>query len=104
MIEGHTMATANYNGNGQRIGVVFIRKSRDTQDEEAQKGNVKTMLAALDVQVPEENWFVETVSRRHVTKNAEFRRLIELVKADKIDTVYVETQDRWGTKDRGRAF
>ena len=33
------------------------------------------------------------------TGQRRFRRLKELVEADRVDTVYVESQDRWGTGD-----
>lgn len=87
-----------------RFDVVFIRKSTQGQDEQGQKGNVRTMLKDGGVYVPEEHWFVGTVSRRKVKDNPEFQRLMELVEADKVATVYVESQDRWGTRDRTELF
>src|SRR4029434_6075570 len=88
----------------QRIDAVFIRKSTGGQDENGQIGNVRNMLATAGVSVDAENWFVGTVSRRKVKANAHFNRLIELVEADRIGTVYIETQDRWGTADRVELF
>jgi hypothetical protein len=88
----------------QRIDTVFIRKSSPGQDEAGQKANVLTMLKELAVYVPEGNWFVGTVSRRKIKANADFNRLMELVEADKVRTVYVESQDRWGTADRPELF
>jgi hypothetical protein len=82
---------------GKRHDAVFIRKSGKAQDEEAQIGNVATMLAARGVEVPREHWYVCTVQRPHVQANADFVRLMKLVEAGKIATVYVESQDRFGT-------
>ena len=82
-----------------RINVVFIRKSTEAQEEAGQKANVAAMLKDLGVNVRQQNWFVCTVPRAKVQGNAEFRRLKELVEADRVDTVYVESQDRWGTGD-----
>jgi DNA invertase Pin-like site-specific DNA recombinase len=87
-----------------RIDVVFIRKSTKTQDEKAQQDNVRNMLKEKGVEVPEQYRFTGTVSRRKVKANAEFNRLMELVEADRVGTVYVESQDRWGTGDRPELF
>jgi hypothetical protein len=89
---------------GSQIDVVFIRKSTQAQDDQGQKDNVRLMLNDLGVSVPEESWFVGTVSRRKVKANVQFRRLMELIEADRVNTVYVETQDRWGTSDRVELF
>jgi DNA invertase Pin-like site-specific DNA recombinase len=87
-----------------RIDVVFIRKSTQTQDDQGQRLNVTAMLRDAGVYVPDGNWFVGTVSRRKVKANAAFNRLMALVEDDKIGTVYVESQDRWGTADRVELF
>lgn len=88
----------------RRTDVVFIRKSSPGQDEAGQKANVENMLRELGVYVPAANWFSGTVSRRNVKVNAEFNRLMDLVEADLVGTVYIESQDRWGTKDRPELF
>ncbi len=87
-----------------RVDVAFIRKSTPAQDVSGQIANVQTMLRELGVYLPERSWFVGTVSRRKLKSNAEFNRLMQLVEADKIGTVYVESQDRWGSKDRKELF
>jgi hypothetical protein len=87
-----------------RIDVVFIRKSTQSQDEGGQTGNVGEMLRKAGVHVADANWFVGTVSRRKVKANAQFVQLMQLVEADKVATVYVESQDRWGTADRAELF
>src|SRR5438128_808112 len=87
-----------------RIDTVFIRKSSQAQDDQGQRDNVKMMLQAKGVPVSEQYWFVGTVSRRKVRANAEFARLMELVESDRVNTVYVESQDRWGTADRAELF
>jgi DNA invertase Pin-like site-specific DNA recombinase len=88
----------------RRIDVAFIRKSTQAQDDQGQKQNVSRMLKDLGVDIPEEHWFVGTVSRRKVKSNLAFNSLMELVEADKVGTVYVESQDRWGTADRTELF
>ncbi|HEV3255735.1 MAG TPA: recombinase family protein [Gemmataceae bacterium] len=87
-----------------KMDAVFIRKSTQTQDDQGQKGNVGAMLKEKGVYVAERNWFAGTVSRRKVKANADFNRLMQLVEADKVGTVYVESQDRWGTGDRVELF
>jgi hypothetical protein len=87
-----------------RYDVVFIRKSTARQDEAGQRANVEAMLRTLGVRVPDARWFSGTVSRRKVKANAEFNRLMEQVEADRVGTVYVESQDRWGTGDRPELF
>lgn len=87
-----------------RMDVVFIRKSTQGQEEAGQIANVTAMLKEAGTTVPKENWFVGTISRRKVNAHPEFRRLMELVEAGRIDTVYVESQDRWGTADRVELF
>jgi len=87
-----------------RVNAVFIRKSSKPQDEQAQVDNVRAMLKAKGVPVDDDRWFTTTVSRRKVKADAEFRRLMDLVEADRVSTVYVESQDRWGTKDRPELF
>jgi hypothetical protein len=87
-----------------RIDVVFIRKSTQGQDEAGQRANVEAMLRAQGTHVPEGRWFSGTVGRRKVRANTEFNRLMALVEADRVSTVYVESQDRWGTGDRPELF
>src|SRR5262249_38690467 len=90
--------------NRDRIDVVFIRKSGHTQDDQGQKDNVRAMLKELGVTIPEQDWFAGTVSRRKVKANATFNRLLGLVEGDRVGTVYIESQDRWGTSDRVELF
>jgi DNA invertase Pin-like site-specific DNA recombinase len=82
-----------------RVDAVFIRKSTTSQDEQAQVANVTAMLRERGVYVPERYWFTCTVARAKVQGNAEFRKLMSLVEAYKVGTVYVESLDRWGTGD-----
>lgn len=87
-----------------RIDVVMVRKSGDKQDEQAQAANVKAMLDTLSVSVSKDYWFYCTVPRAHVKANADFKKLLSLVENDEVDTVYVETQDRFGTDDVAELF
>jgi hypothetical protein len=87
-----------------KIDVVFIRKSSARQDEQGQIGNVQNMLREQKVTVPEKNWFVGTVSRRKVRQNSDFQKLWDLVESDQVGTVYIESQDRWGSADRKELF
>lgn len=86
------------------MDVVFIRKSTQGQEEAGQIANVATMLKEIGVSVSKENWFVGTTSRRKVNANPQFIHLMKLVEAGRIGTVYVESQDRWGTADRVELF
>jgi len=90
--------------NAGRQDAVFIRKSGKQQEDAAQIENVKTMLASKGIEVPESTWFVCTVGRRKVSKNPTFLQLIELVEANKIRTVYIEDQKRWGTRNSPELF
>ena len=87
-----------------RVDATFIRKSSEEQSEQGQTSNVKAMLDGIGVTVSDDFWFMGTVGRRKVRSNAEFIRLMELVKNDQIGTVYIESQDRWGTADRPELF
>lgn len=87
-----------------RHDCVFIRKSTQAQDDQGQKSNVLTMLREIGVSVPDPYWFVGTVSRRKVKSNPEFNRLLELIETGSVRTVYVESQDRWGTSNREELF
>lgn len=87
-----------------RFDVVFIRKSSKAQDEKGQSDNVAAMLREMGCKVAPERWFTGVVSRRKVRSNPEFNRLLALVESDLIGTVYVESQDRWGTADRVQLF
>jgi len=97
------MASKKSRSNG-RHDAVFICKSTEDQSEKGQTGNVRTMLDGIGITVPDEFWFVGTVGRRKVRSNAEFSRLMKLVESDQIGTVYIESQDRWGTADRPELF
>lgn len=88
----------------RRIDVVFIRISSQQQNDKGQKANVQAMLRELGVTIPDEHWYAGTVSRRKVRGNEGFNHLISLVEADRVGTVYIETQDRWGTSDRVELF
>jgi len=100
---------ASFNGTGNRNGkpapavnridAVFIRKSTSKQDEESQQGNVEKLLKARDVTVPKDNWYFGTVSRRKVETNDAFNEMICAVEQGRIGTVYVESQDRFGSED-----
>jgi hypothetical protein len=98
------MATKHCNGSSRKVDAVFIRKSTAAQDESGQIANVENMLRSTGVHVPQDHWFLGTVSRRKVKANANFSRLMEMVENDRIRTVYIESQDRWGTKDRPELF
>jgi DNA invertase Pin-like site-specific DNA recombinase len=87
-----------------RIDVVFIRKSTQAQEDQGQRDNVLKMLKDVGLYVPADNWFFGTVSRRKVKTNVGFNRLMTLIEEDRVGTVYVESQDRWGTRDRVELF
>lgn len=87
-----------------RYDAAFIRKSTQTQDEGGQIKNVENMLRDIGVHVSQQHWYVGTVSRRKVKANADFTRLMDAVQAGRVGTVYIESQDRWGTADRAELF
>src|SRR4051812_13544491 len=97
-------ATAKSNGRAKsapaagaapaRTDAVFIRKSSDAQDEYGQKANVEALLHEAGVHVPEANWFTCTVPRADVQGNKQFARLMGMVNAGRVGTVYIESQDR----------
>jgi hypothetical protein len=89
---------------GSRIDAVFIRKSTDQQDDAAQKANVARMLRERETWVPERYWFTCTIARDEVQRDADFKRLMALVEAGKVGTVYIECQDRFGTGDVAELF
>ena len=62
------------------------------------------MLKLREIHIPKENWFGAVVSRRKVTADPEFKRLQELVKQDRIDTIFVETHDRLGITKQSEFF
>lgn len=87
-----------------RIDVVFIRKSSDVQADSGQRANVETMLKAEGISIPEQHWFTCTVPRSKVQGNTEFKRLMRLVEENRVGTVYIESQDRFGTGDITELF
>jgi DNA invertase Pin-like site-specific DNA recombinase len=96
-----------------KIEVVYIRKSTSAQETEDQIANVKRMLEDMGKHVPDEWWFADTGSRRHAHKRKDFQRLMSLVNPapvggrkteSKIGTIYIESQSRWGGKDRKQLF
>lgn len=102
------MATANAKvrgsrktnrGESNRLDVVLVRKSGSSQDERGQIANIQQMLESLGIEIPEQWWFKCTVPRADVQGNTEFKRLLHMIEADDIGTIYVESQDRWGTND-----
>jgi hypothetical protein len=83
---------------------VYIRKSSGVQEEQAQVQNVQTMLREMQVVIPDGQWFVDTGSRMKAEKRPDFQRLMGLIKADQVRTVYIESQNRWGTKNSKELF
>jgi hypothetical protein len=87
-----------------RVDVIFIRKSSHGQDDKAQADTVRAMLRGAGVYVQEWYWFRCTVPRARVQGNAEFRRLMELVEARNVGTVYAESLDRLGDRRHRRTL
>lgn len=80
-----------------RHDAVWLRVSTVIQELKPQRDNVLSLLNELGVAVPTEYWFECKVPRDGVSGNAAFNQLISLVKQDRIGTVYIEAQDRFGT-------
>ncbi|MBA3482131.1 MAG: recombinase family protein, partial [Pirellulales bacterium] len=87
-----------------RVDAVFIRKSTEEQKDKDQAANVAAMLCKLNVVVSDEWRFITTVSRRKVTSDPEFKRLIGFVEQRRISTIYVEAHDRLGITKQGEFF
>lgn len=87
-----------------QFDAVFIRKSSKGQEEQGQIDNVTRLLENRGVAVDDERWFKGTVSRRKIKTNAEFIRLLRMVEAGELKTIYVESQDRLGMKDSPELF
>ena len=86
------------------VDAVLIRKSSSGQDEKPQIGSVRRLLEAIDVTVPEQYWFVCTVSRDDVQSDKGFKRLKDLISTGRIGRIYIESQDRFGTDGPGELF
>jgi DNA invertase Pin-like site-specific DNA recombinase len=87
-----------------RHEAVLIRVSTDEQEHQGQIDNVRNMLTARDVEVPEQYWFTYTASRSKVSTSPEFQRFMAQVEADEISIAYVESRDRFGQTDPGEYF
>jgi predicted site-specific integrase-resolvase len=98
------MAKAKNITTARKVDVVFVRKSSQGQDERGQIANVRAMLKQKGITVLDQHFFVCTVPRSRVSANAEFKRLMEMVEAGKVGTVYIESQDRFGTKSNAELF
>jgi hypothetical protein len=94
--------------NGRRVSAIIIRASTDPPDKQTQIGNVREMLKAECRSHPEDgprftvadaDWFVYTSPRSDVLENPEFRRLLDRVKRNEIDTIFVESFTRLGTNN-----
>jgi hypothetical protein len=93
------------------VNAVLIRASTDVQDRQSQTENVTTMLAAGAGaakpedrgrwQVSPEHWYDFVSPRSDVLTNPRLCELLELVKADEIERVYIEKFDRLGTDNPG---
>jgi DNA invertase Pin-like site-specific DNA recombinase len=87
-----------------RRPVVWVRKSTDAQEEEAQRNNVAKMLEHRSIIIPQERWFAATVSRAAVASDPEHKRLLQLVEAGDVDVIYIESESRWGSIETAEAF
>lgn len=87
-----------------RKNAVLLRVSTKEQEITGQRENVKKLLAAREVVVAEDFWFEMTESRRTVSYAPEFKRLMGLVNEDRIDTIFVERSNRFGTTQARELF
>jgi hypothetical protein len=90
----------------RRENAVVIRKSGDAQNEAPQIANVKRMLEHLGASVSPDYWFYpgKGVRRSQAAHDVEINRLMDLVREDRIDTIYIEFQDRWGSTKTSEYF
>jgi hypothetical protein len=92
-----------------RTSAALIRISTGGQDQKSQIENITSRLKAKREaapeserhrwSVPDDHWFEFVSPRSDVLENPQFCRLMELVRADKIDTIYIDTFERLGTND-----
>lgn len=87
-----------------RRPAVWVRKSTDAQEEEAQRNNVAKMLELRSIIIPQDRWFASTVSRAAVSSDPEHKRLLQLVEAGEVDVIYIEGESRWGSIETAEAF
>jgi DNA invertase Pin-like site-specific DNA recombinase len=80
----------------QRVDVVYLRKSTSAQRDAEQRANVELGLRELDVYIPARYWFSDTRSRNKPEDGANFQEMMKMVDEDKVGTIYVESQDRFG--------
>jgi DNA invertase Pin-like site-specific DNA recombinase len=82
-----------------RIDAVYVRKSTNEQEEQAQIANVAAMLRDQEKYVEERFWFFDRGSRRKAGKRASFQSLLQLVRQGRVGTIYIEEFKRWGVKN-----
>jgi DNA invertase Pin-like site-specific DNA recombinase len=78
-------------------GVAYLRVSRDKQETIRQREAINRWAAQRELTI--ETWFEDTGSRDLAAKRPEFQRLLRAVEAGAIDTIIVDSQDRFGSKD-----
>ncbi len=78
----------------------YIRVSSDKQDVTRQRTNISAAAGRLGQPIGQ--WFEDSEGKnpRHkAEQRKEFQRLLKAVKARAVDTIFVDSQDRFGTKD-----
>lgn len=77
-----------------RSDAVYVRKSSDPQEEQSQIDAIKNYLDRKNIQVSEDNWFVEVGQRHRPEDRPKFQTLMRLVEQSQIARVFVWKQNR----------
>jgi DNA invertase Pin-like site-specific DNA recombinase len=73
--------------------VAYLRCSSDTQDTLRQREDIARSGLTID------QWLEDHESRDRAAKRADFQRLLRAVQAGQVDTIVVQSLDRFGVKD-----
>lgn len=83
-----------------KIIAAYVRVSSDQQDTTRQRQSIEGWAKRNGVAIAQ--WFIDDKGknpRDKADKRLDFQRLLRLIRADAIDAVVVDSQDRFGTKD-----
>lgn len=88
----------------ERLDAVAVRVSTTAQENEAQRANIERGLREREVYIPADYWFTDTRSRFKPQKGPDFAKLMALVKAGRVQRVFIESQDRGGLGRGSKIF
>ncbi|CAN5534392.1 hypothetical protein BH11PLA2_BH11PLA2_16040 [soil metagenome] len=77
-----------------KIEAVYVRKSSDPQEEASQIEAIKDYVKSQNIEVLDNNWFVEVGQRHRPEDRLKFQQLMRMVEAGKVNRVFVWKQNR----------